>query len=221
MTLDTRNPLEVVFRGDRLTVGFSLIRPMLTRLDWNYFGDRPPVGNRLLFKGSYGGSDTLGGQNGPSYITAAGNFVPQNMTGSVEVAGTRVMYRGIITGAGITVDAVFTVTAEALLVTLEQEAETDLPVIEGEAWRLLWNMRAGLTSVAALPQVREGRNGFVELPALIAADDGGTARHRSAAYRRQRNPDRGRFVNTACQRTLGRVRVPPATVTANHPKKSS
>lgn len=49
MKLDTRNPLEVVFLGDRLAVGFSLIRPMLTRLDWNHFGDRPPAGNRLFF----------------------------------------------------------------------------------------------------------------------------------------------------------------------------
>jgi hypothetical protein len=173
MTLDMRNPLEVVFRGERLTVGFSLIRPMLTRLDWNHFGDRPPVGNRLFFKGSYGGNDTLGGQNGPSYLTPAGNFVPQNMTGMVEVIGNQVKYRDITTGAGITVNAVFTVTAEVLTVELEQEAETDLPVIEGEVWRLLWNMRAGLTSVAAVPQAREGRNGLVELPALIAADDGG------------------------------------------------
>ncbi len=173
MTLDMRNPLEVVFQSERLAVGFSLIRPMLTRLDWNYFGDQPPTGNRLFFKGSYGGNDTLGGQNGPSYLTPAGNFVPQNMTGAVEVIGNRVCYRGIDTGAGITVNAVFTVTAEALTVELEQEAETDLPVIEGEAWRLLWNMRAGLTSVAAVPQAREGRNGLVELPALIAADDGG------------------------------------------------
>ncbi len=173
MTLDTRNPLEVVFNGDRLRVGFSLIRPMLTRLDWNHFGDRQPDGNRLFFKGSWGGGDALGGQNGPSYITAAGNFVPQNMSGAVEVAGNQVKYLGIATGAGVTVNAVFTVTAEALTVALEQEAEADLPVIEGEAWRLLWNMRAGLTGLAALPQDREGRNGFVELPALIAADSGG------------------------------------------------
>ncbi len=173
MTLDTRNPLEVVFRGERLLVGFSLIRPMLTRLDWNHFGDRPPAGNRLFFKGSWGGNDTLGGQNGPSYMTAAGNFVPQNMTGTVEVNANRVAYRGIDSGAGVTVNAVFTVTAEALTVEFEQEAESDIPVIEGEAWRLLWNMRAGLTGVAAVPLAREGRNGFVALPALIAADEGG------------------------------------------------
>jgi hypothetical protein len=173
MMLDTRNALEVVFRGERLAVGFSLIRPMLTRLDWNHFGDRPPAGNRLFFKGTWGGNDTLGGQNGPSYITAAGNCVPQNMTGTVELTGNQVKYLGIATGAGVTVNAVFTVTAEALTVAIEQEAEADLPVIEGEAWRLLWNMRAGLTSVAAMPRAKEGRNGFVELPALIAADDGG------------------------------------------------
>ncbi len=173
MTLDTRNPLELVFHGERLVVGFSLIRPMLTRLDWNHFGDRPPTGNRLFFKGSWGGGDTLGGQNGPSFITAAGNFVPQNMTGTIEVVGNQVLYRAIETGAGVTVNARFTVTADALTVELEQDAPADLPVIEGEAWRLLWNMRAGLTSVAAVPQDKDGRNGFLQLPALIAADSGG------------------------------------------------
>ncbi len=64
-------------------------------------------------------------------------------------------------------------TADALTMELEQEAPADLPVIEGEAWRLLWNMRAGLTGVAAVPQDKAGRNGFVHLPALIAADTGG------------------------------------------------
>ena len=33
MSLNTRNPLELVFNGERLSIGFSLIRPMLTRLD--------------------------------------------------------------------------------------------------------------------------------------------------------------------------------------------
>lgn len=173
MTLDTRNPLEVVFRSERLAVGFSLIRPMLSRLDWNHFADAAPTGNRLFFRGSWNNGGSLGGQNGPSFITAAGDFVPQNMTGSVEVRGNQVRYRDIDTGAGVIVHAAFAVTADALTVELEQEAQADVPVIEGEAWRLLWNMRAGLTSVAALPQDREGRNGFVQLPALITADDGG------------------------------------------------
>ena len=173
MTLDTRNPLEVVFRGDRLAVGFSLIRPMLSRLSWDHFGNCQPVGNRLVFRGSVGGVDTLSGQNGPSYITSAGHFVPQNMTGTVEVTDNQVRYVDIDTGCGVTVSAVFTVTAEAIRVELEQSAAVDLPMIEGEAWRLLWNMRAGLTSVAALPLEKEGRNGFVQLPALIAADSGG------------------------------------------------
>ncbi len=171
MTLNTRNPLELVFNGYRVRVGFSLIRPMLTQLDWNHFGDQPPAGNRLLFNGRVG--DALGGQNGPSYVTAAGTFVPQNMAGIVEATGNRVTYRGISTGTGITVNAVFTITADALTLELEQEAEADLPCIEGEVWRLLWNMRSGLTGVAAVPLNREGRNGFVELPALIAADSGG------------------------------------------------
>jgi hypothetical protein len=170
MTIDTRNPLEIVFRGSKIAVGFSLIRPMLTRLDWDYFGERQLGQNRLLFKGV---TDSLGGLNGPSYITPAGNFIPQNMTGTVEVKGNQVRYLNVDTGCGILVSAAFTVTADAITLELEQKAERDVPALEGEAWHLLWNMRAGMTSMAAVPNEKEGRNGFVKLPAIITADVGG------------------------------------------------
>ncbi|MFH1568095.1 MAG: hypothetical protein ABIL09_08865 [Gemmatimonadota bacterium] len=170
MALDARNPLQIVFRGSRLSVGFSLVRPMLTHLAWDHFGRDGTAGSRLLFRGV---ADSLGGLSGPSYITPDGNFIAQNMSGRVEVAENRVRYLGLDSGCGIAVDAAFTVTADALVLELEQRAAGDLPALEGEAWRLLWNMRAGLTSVAAVPVEREGRNGFVELPALIAADAGG------------------------------------------------
>lgn len=173
MALDTRNPLEIIFRGDKMVIGFSLIRPMLTRLAWDHFGACAPQANRLCFTGKGDDSALWGGLNGPSYLTSVGNFVPQNMGGEVEVNGCRVRYRGIETGCGITIDASFTVSAEAVILEIEQEAREDTPVIQGEAWRLLWNMRAGLTGVAAEPVEREGRNGSVCLPALIAADSGG------------------------------------------------
>lgn len=170
MTLDTRNPCEIVFHGERLTVGFSLVRPLLTRLSWDFFPDGPAADNRLCFKRA---PDGLGGLNGPSYITPAGNFVAQNMTGKVEVEGNRVLYRDIETGCGIILNAVFTVTAETITLELEQRADHDVAALECEAWRLLWNMRAGMTGVAAAPLERAGRNGYVDLPAFIAADSGG------------------------------------------------
>lgn len=170
MTLGTHNPLEIVYRSNRIAVGFSLIRPMLTHLAWDYFGDGSLAESRLFFKGL---DDRLGGLNGPSYITMTGNHVPQNMTGRVEVTGNQVRYLDIETGCGLTVDAVFTVTADAVRLELEQKAERDVPAIEAEAWRLVWDMRKGMTSVAGLPETREGRNGFVRMPAIIAGDDGG------------------------------------------------
>ena len=170
MVIDTRNPLEIVFRGRKMAVGFSLIRPVLTRLDWDYFETRELVQNRLLFKGV---TDNLGGLNGPSYITPDGNFIAQNMTGTVEVQDNQVRYLQIDTGCGILISATFTVSADAIRLELEQTAQFGVPVLEGAAWQLLWNMRAGLTSVAALPVEKEGRNGFVQLPAVIAADNGG------------------------------------------------
>lgn len=168
MTITTRNPLEIGFQGRKLFVGFSLIRPMMTHLAWDYFGESQVSGNRLLFRGT-----DLGGLNGPSYITAEGNFCSQNMTGKVLVEGNQVRYQDIETGCGIVLNAVFTVTAESITMELEQKAERDLPVLEGEAWRFLWNMRAGMTGVAALPVEKDGRNGFVKMPALIAGDESG------------------------------------------------
>ena len=168
MTINTRNPLEIVFQGRKLSVGFSLIRPMMTHLNWDYFGEGNISGNRLLFS-----STDLGGLNGPSYITAEGNFCAQNMTGNVSVQGNKVRYQNIDTGCEIIINAVFAVTAESITLKLEQRAARDIPVIEGEAWRFLWNMKSGLTSVAALPVKKEGRNGFVKLPAVISGDDSG------------------------------------------------
>ena len=143
---------------------------MVTRLNWDYFGGCRPSGNRLLFKRP---ADSLGGLNGPSYITPDDDFVAQNMTGTVEATGNQVRYSGIETGCGVTVDAAFTVEGDRITLELEQTAERGITVIEGEAWRLLWNMRAGMTGVAAVPTEGEGRNGYVELPALITADEGG------------------------------------------------
>jgi hypothetical protein len=95
------------------------------------------------------------------------------MSGRVEVSGNQVRYLELDAGCGVLVNAEFTVAPDAITLELEQTSETDLAALEGETWRLLWDMRAGLTSVAAAPVSKEGRNGFVELPALIAADEGG------------------------------------------------
>jgi len=172
MKINRKNPLELVFKGKKLSVGFSLIRPMITHLAWNYFGEGNTSGSRLLFsgRGFSGGGD---GGNGPHYITAEGNFCAQNMTGKVSVEGNQVRYQDIETGCGITVNAIFTVNAEFITLELEQNSARDIPVIEGEAWRFNWNMKAGMTSVAAPPAEKEGRNGFVKLPAVISGDDSG------------------------------------------------
>ena len=57
MTLETRNPLEIVFRGSRIAVGFSLIRPMLTHLNWDYFGGDQLNGYVALQQGVPGAID--------------------------------------------------------------------------------------------------------------------------------------------------------------------
>lgn len=165
MSINTRNPLEVVFCGKKLTIGFSLVRPVITHLAWDCFEEGNTLNNRLFF----GSAD----DNGPSYITPDGDFCARNMTGEVSVKDNVIRYRKIDTGCGITINAVFTVTAESIRLELEQNAERDIPVIEGEAWRLAWNMRAGMTGVAAPPCKKEGRNGFVEIPAMISGDEGG------------------------------------------------
>ena len=167
MSLNTRNPLMILFKGAKMSVGFSLIRPMLTHLSWNYFGGEIASTNRLVFKGI---SEELGGLNGPSFITRAGNFSAQNMTGSVAVEGNKVLYHGIQTGCGIVINAVFTVEDDRLIMELEQDSPRDIPAMEAEAWRLLWDLKKGMTGMAALPDSGTFRNGFVRMPAVVAGD---------------------------------------------------
>ncbi len=164
-----KNPLEVLFIGKKLSIGFSLIRPVLTYLSWDYFGEGRNLNNRLFF----GSPDSSVGENGPFYLTDNGNFSAQNMTGKISVEDNQVKYYDIDTGVGVKINAVFTVYSESIEIQIEQIAEEDIPLIEGEAWRLVWNMRAGMTGVASLPMEKEGRNGFVVLPALICGDEGG------------------------------------------------
>ncbi len=165
MSINAKNPLEIVFKGRKISIGFSMVRPVITYLSWDYFGEGNTPNNRLYFSSS--------DHNGPSYITPYGDFCAQNMTGEVSVENNVIEYRDIDTGCGIKINARFTVTGESVRAEIEQTARKDIPVIEGEAWRLVWNMQAGMTGVAVPPLEREGRNGFVKLPALISGDDGG------------------------------------------------
>ena len=170
MRIDIHNPLEIKFIGENLEIAFSLIRPMMTHFAWNIFENVRGAVNRLRFNSRL---DSVFGSNGPFFVTRLGNYSAQNMSGEVSVIGNQVIYRDIDTGCGIRINAKFIVKSDSIIIDLEQIADRDVSLIEGETWRLLWNMRAGMTSVAGFPTTKQGRNGYVDLPARIAADQGG------------------------------------------------
>jgi hypothetical protein len=170
---------EVHFSGPRLTVGFSLVRPLLTCLGWDASGGGAAATNRLLASRSAAARQvigTLGGLSGPCYRLLEGDFGALHFTGAVEVEGATVHYRDLELVPGLRVHARFTVTAEALQLELEQTAAAPLPALEAEPWRFTWNLEAGMTSAAGVPLLTAGRNGRLPLPALITGDDGGALR---------------------------------------------
>jgi hypothetical protein len=153
-----------------LSVGFSLRRPLLMHLGWDALGEQEAGKNRLLVSRKSGTSTKMGGMSGPNLRTLVSDHAAHLWTGDVSVDGNQVAYRNLRALEGLVIDAVFTVEPERLTLALTQKCAESIPVLEAEAWRFAWDLKAGITGVAAVPTLAAGRNGDVHLPALIASD---------------------------------------------------
>ncbi len=168
-------PWLVRFAGERFSIGFSLVRPELLHLGWDGVGGPRATENRLRATGvaQAGGLGWFTGLSGPVLRTARGDYGANLWTGQVEVVANQVRYRGLHCGQGVTIDAVFTVSADGFDLELCQQAVADVPVLEAEAWRLAWDCGAAMTAAAAVPTLAPGRNGELELPCYWAGDGNG------------------------------------------------
>lgn len=166
-------PHMVLFKGPFLSIGFSLRRPVLMHLGWDALGEEEAATNRLLATRRRGYSRNMGGMSGPSLRTLTTDYPAHLWTGAVSVDGNRVAYENLQAMDGVVIDAVFAVEEKSLTLELTQKCETSLPVIEADTWRLAWDIKAGITGMAAMPTLRPGRNGDVHLPALVVSDRGG------------------------------------------------
>lgn len=169
MTL-TQRPHMLLFAGERLSVGFSLVRPMLMHLGWDAHDQGRGGQSRLLVSRTMGRLSALGGLSGPLLRRTDGDWGAHQWTGEVEARGNRVAYRHLRAVAGLTIDAIFTVEPDRLILELTQRCEHPMPALEAEAWRLAWDLAQGITGAMAMPTLWPGRNGEVMLPALWATD---------------------------------------------------
>lgn len=159
---------SLMFEGKRLSVGFSLRRPMITHLGWDALGQGLSSKNRIL---SSRKPMQIGGLSGPLIRSLDMDCGAHIWTGEVSVRGKRITYHNLTCGVpGITVDATFVVEPDRLSVELTQVSDADTPVIEYEPWRLCWDILSCMTGAAAVPTLLPGRNGDVQLPMLWAGD---------------------------------------------------
>ncbi len=163
-------PQMVLFESEQLSLGFSLRRPMIMHLGWDTLGSGQASNNRALFSRRRSAHNITGGVSGPILRTVQADYPPSLWTGEVSVEGNRVTYSKLSSVEGFSVDAVFTVEADRFMLELTQRCDTEMPVLEMEAWRLAWDLEKGITGLAAMPTLRPGRNGDVRLPALWATD---------------------------------------------------
>lgn len=166
-------PERVLFLGDRISVGFSLRRPLLLHLGWDALAEGRAKENRLLTaRPPYHGATIAA--SGPMVRTLDLDCGPHLWTGEVEIAGNCVHYRNLGCGVeGILVEATFRIEPDRLIMELTQSCDRQLPVIEWEAWRLAWDLNKHATAAAAVPTLRPGRNGDVKLPVAWASDGNG------------------------------------------------
>jgi len=162
-----QRPHLVYYESKNLAVGFSLVRPTLLHLGWDYFGEGKAAVNRLAAT-RRNTQDTA--VTGPLLRTLEYDLPGYLWSGEVAVTGNRVEYRGLSFQDKLKIDIVFTVNPDSLTIELHQDCRQDIMALEYEVWRFLWDMTAGMTAVAGMPVLRDGRNTFVHSPAIIAGD---------------------------------------------------
>lgn len=150
----------VRYRSQYLQIGFSLVRPRLAFLAWDGMGTGRVAKNFLLEAPT--GFHTMPG-SGPWRRHLGFELPPMLWTGSVEVSGCRVSYRGINSLPGFTMDVDFEVSAAGYTMHIAQHNEAAQTFLEAEAWRWVWDGRRVFSlSALARPQHGNHRNGLVE-----------------------------------------------------------
>lgn len=164
-------PQMLMFESDRLAIGFSLRRPLLMHLGWDGVGGDGATRNRLSLRRVDTGA--IGGLSGPLLRGLEVDTAAHLWTGSVVVEGNQVTYHVHPPQHEIDIEARFTMQADRIELALTQTCDTELPMLEAEAWRFAWNLRAGMTATAGVPSLLPGRNGDVQLPAFFSTDGQG------------------------------------------------
>jgi len=159
-------PDMILFQGKKLSIGFSLRRPLIMHLGWDILGEKA-TNNRLLCFINYGNPVGL---SGPLLRTLQYDCYPQFWTGNVSVIGNKVAYSDLQIIPDLTINVSFTVENEKVTMELEQTCKRDIPVLETEAWRFGWDLKAGITGTAVKPSLESGRSGDAAFPAMWASD---------------------------------------------------
>jgi hypothetical protein len=165
-----QTPLGIFFSSPRFSAGFSLKRPMLVHLGWDALGKGQAAHNRLKADWAIGIGTQVSGLSGPLLRTRRQDFGAQHWRGEVSVQGNRIEYRNLHVVSGLSIDACFSVTANGMLLELQQTCTQPVFALEYEAWRFAWDLRQGMTASAAVPTCEAGRNGRVSLPLAWASD---------------------------------------------------
>lgn len=172
------HPERVTFEGRHLSIGFSLRRPVLLHMGWDALGKRASENRHFL---KYSNDVRFGGPSGPTLRTLNQEYVGRLWTGDVSVEGNKVIYRNLQAVDGLTLDAVFTVEGERVLLEIVQRCDRPIPALEYDCWRWMWDEAVGITAAAAEPTLLPGRNGDVKLPFMWATDGVGCLSCRLAA----------------------------------------
>ncbi|HOL21375.1 MAG TPA: hypothetical protein PLQ41_00775 [bacterium] len=166
-------PHMILYKGRYFSAGFSTVRPMLFHLGWDVEGGDLSETNRLLTVRHYYVQQLLGGLSGPLLRTLEKDNPCWFWNGEIEISGDRIAYRNIDCDEGISLDIFFNVREDGMQIEILSRCDRTIPAIEWGAWRFLWDLEKGITSTAGIPDMREGRNGKVMLPACFVGSGAG------------------------------------------------
>jgi hypothetical protein len=172
---------SVVFSSPALTVGFSLVRPMVTHLGWDAEGEGRGARNLVCARVGNWMSAEASPVSGPLLRGLRWDLDPRQWGGAVEVAGNRIIYRDLHVDGSVSIDATFEALADGLRLELRQRVSDPVHALEAATWALFWRAAASATSTWAMPVREPGRTGECALPALFMSPGYGTLNLAAAA----------------------------------------
>lgn len=156
----------VKFVSPSYKIGFSTRRPMIVHLGWDELENKLQEENLLFFKSIWLYVKMF---SGPIIRTLEYDIDASLCGGVLEVENQTLRYKDITMMPGLHYSLEFKLELHGFKLTITRAADHDIPALECDDFRFVWDLQQCITGTLANPIPTAGRTGRVSFPLYLNA----------------------------------------------------